>query len=227
MRPMVVVALLCVAGFSAQPGAIRAADLPAEIATRGIRWIALPQAEDFEVTYRIKDPNKNRDLALTCVVSFLVEEAGRGTLDERLSPARGGLLGMGFGPNYSHTEFRSGGRQGSVYTTMEAEVTGAQGTLTAHCERPRLALVGVGRAVLYLHKRDQPDKPVSNQALLRMAGDDESKKQLQQRYGPALEAAPAPSAEPAAPVPAPASAPSPTSEASPTAVPGEQTRTPQ
>jgi hypothetical protein len=224
MRPMVVVALLCVAGFSAQPGAARAAELPAEIATRGIRWLAVPQVEDFEVTYRIKEPNKTRDLALTCVVSFTVEEAGRATLDERLSPTRGGMQGMGFGPNYSHTEFRSG-RQGSVYTTMETEVTGANGTLTAHCEQPRLALDGVGHVVLYLHKRDQSDKPVSNQVLLRMAGDDESKKQLQQRYGPALEAAP-----PAAPSPKPAApplAPSPTSEASPTAVPGEQARTPQ
>jgi hypothetical protein len=225
MRPMIVVALLCVAGFSAQPDAARAADLPAEIATRGIRWLALPQVEDFEVIYQVKDPNNTRDLALTCVVPFVIADAGRGTLDERLSPARGGLLGMGFGRNYSHTEYRSGGRQGSVYTTMEAEVTGAKGTLAVHCERPRLALDGIGRAVLYLHKRDQPDKPISNQVLLRMAGDDESKKQLQQRYGPALETAapPAPSAEPAAPPPAP----SPTSEASPTPVPGEQTRTSQ
>jgi hypothetical protein len=227
MRPKVVVALLIAVGVSAAPGVARAADLPVEIVTRGVRWISLPQEVDFEVTYRIREPERTRDLALTCVVPFLAQEAGRGALEERLEPVRGGLIGVGFGRNYSHAEYQSG-KQGSVYTTMDAELSGAKGTLTLHCEEPRLVLSGIGRVLIYLHKKDRPEKPVSNQVALRVVGDDESRKLLQQRFGAAIEApqaAPTPAAPGAAPAPSPAGEAAPA--AAPAATPAEAVRTPE
>jgi hypothetical protein len=220
MRPKVVVALLIAAAVIGGSVITRAADLPAEIVTRGIRWLSLPQETDFEVTYRIREPERTRDLALTCVISYLAQEGGRGTLDERLEPSRGGLIGMGFGRNYSHAEYQSG-KEGSLYTTMDIALPGPKGTVTVHCEEPRLILSGIGRVVIYLHKKDHPEKPFSNQVSVWVAADDESKKQLQQRYGPALEATPAPAAAaPSAPATAPAGEASPV----PPAVPSGTTR---
>jgi hypothetical protein len=190
MRPNAAVAVACSVAVFAIPATCAAADPIAEIATKGIRWLSLPQEADFEVTYRIKDAKKARDLFVTCIVPFQMKQAGRGTLDETLGPVRGELIGVGFGSNYAHSELRAGNLQGSIYTTMETEVTGAEGTLAVHCEPPRLGLQGIGRAIIVLHKKDSPDKPLSNQVLLPMAASDEARQQLRERYGPPLETAP-------------------------------------